>query len=86
MHKIIIQHGKYRGLYEIIVLQCQRFLFIKWWKKLYILEKHEEEAVLKLCELIKKYKMGSCDIYDWSGDEFYQEIIEPRLKSDFASV
>jgi hypothetical protein len=71
MTKIIIQTGKYRGLYQIILLQCRRFFIVQWWKALSITEHHEEEAILKLCELIKKYKIQQCDIYDWSGDGFY---------------
>ena len=79
MTKIIIQPGKYRGLYQIILLQCRRFLLIKWWKPVIVTEHHENEAVLKLCELIKKYQIKPCAIYDWSGDEFYQETIKKTV-------
>jgi len=79
MTKIIIQTGKYRGLYQIILLQCRRFFIVQWWKALSITEHHEEEAILKLCELIKKYKIQQCDIYDWSGDEFYQNLIKKAV-------
>ncbi len=71
MTKVIIQHGKYRGLYQIIHLQCQRFFIIKWWKKLSITEHHEKDVILKLCELIQKYNIKPCNIYDWSGDGLY---------------
>ncbi len=76
MTKIIIQPGRYRGLYQIVLLKCQRFFIIKWWKKLSITEHHEEEAISKLCELIEKYRINPCNIYDWSGAEAYQNLIK----------
>jgi hypothetical protein len=80
MTKIIIQPGKYRGLYQIVLLQCKRFLLIKRWKPIIISEYHEEEAVSKLCELIKKYQIKPCAVYNWSGDESYREIIQKTIK------
>jgi hypothetical protein len=83
MTKIIIQPGKYRGLYQIVLLQCKRFLLIKRWKPIIISEYHEEEAVSKLCELIKKYQIKPCAVYNWSGDESYREIIQKTIKKLF---
>lgn len=80
MTKIIIQPGKYRGLYQIILLQCRRFFLIRWWKPVSVSEHHEEEAVSKLCELIEKYQIKPCSIYDWSNDESYQETIKKTVK------
>lgn len=80
MTKIIIQPGKYRGLYQIVLLRCRRFFLIQWWRPVVISEHHEEEAILKLCELIKKYQIKPCAIYDWSGDESYQEAIQKSIK------
>ena len=80
MTKIIIQPGKYRGLYQIILLQCRRFFIVQWWKAVSITEHHEEEAVLKMCELIKKYQIEPCAIYDWSIDEYYRETIKKTIK------
>lgn len=80
MTKIIIQPGKYRGLYQIILLQCRRFFIVQWWKAVSITEHHEEEAVLKLCELIKKHQIEACAIYDWSIDEYYRETIKKTVK------
>ncbi len=70
MTKIIIQPGKYRGLYQIILLQCRRFFLVKWWKPVSISEHHEEEAVLKLAELVKEHQIPVCNIYDWSVNGF----------------
>ncbi len=80
MTKIIIQPGKYRGLYQVILLQCRRFFLIQWWKAVSITEHHEEEAVSKLCELIKKHQIELCGIYDWSIDEYYRETIKKTVK------
>lgn len=80
MTKIIIQTGKYRGLYQIVLLQCRRFFLVQWWKAVSVTEHHEEEAILKLCELIKKYQIEPCAIYDWSGDEHYRETIKKTVK------
>jgi hypothetical protein len=76
MTKVIIQHGKYRGLYEIILLQCRRFFIVKWWKTVSITEHFEEEAILKIGQLMESYKIKQCDIYDWSGDNFPQDILK----------
>lgn len=76
MTKIIIQPGRYRGLYQIILLQCKRFFLFKWWKEISITEHHEEQAIVKLFELVKKYNIRQCDIYDWSGDENYLNLIK----------
>ncbi|MVN20641.1 hypothetical protein [Mucilaginibacter arboris] len=88
MTKIIIQPGKYRGLYQIILLQCRRFLIVKWWKAISITEHFEEEAVLKLCELIKKYNIKPCSIYDWSEDGSYEPVIKKQFerRSDLDAV
>ncbi|MGI4728457.1 MAG: hypothetical protein ACRYFL_15510 [Janthinobacterium lividum] len=79
MTKIIIQTSKYRGLYQVILLQCKQFFIVKWWKPLSITEHQEEESISKLCELIKKYNVKQCDIYDWSGDEYYQEVLKKAV-------
>lgn len=67
MHKIIIQPGKYRGLYQIILLQRKKFFVFKWWKNICIKEYHEEYAFMKFDELIKKLNIHITNIYDWSG-------------------
>lgn len=79
MTKIIIQTGKYRGLYQIILLQCKQFFIVKWWKPVSITEHQEEESILKLCELMRKYKVKQCDIYDWSGDEYYRQVLKKAV-------
>ncbi len=79
MTKIIIQTGKYRGLYQIILLKCKRFFVLKWWKAVSITEHFEEESIAKLCELMKKHHVKQCDIYDWSGDEYYQEVLKKAV-------
>lgn len=76
MTKLIIQPGKYRGLYQIILLQYKRVFLIKWWKAISITEHREQEAVAKLCEYIRKYKIDPCSIYDWSEEENYQQVIK----------
>jgi hypothetical protein len=67
MHKIIIQPGRYRGLYQIILLQRKKFLIIKWWKNIAIKEYHEEQAFSKFSELVQKLNIELNNIYDWSG-------------------
>ncbi|RYE29283.1 MAG: hypothetical protein EOP42_14730 [Sphingobacteriaceae bacterium] len=79
MTKIIIQTGKYRGLYQVILLRCKYFFVLKWWKAISITEHYEEESIAKLCELMKKYDVKQCDIYDWSGDEYYQQVLKKAV-------
>jgi hypothetical protein len=86
MTKVIIQHGKYRGLYEIIHLQCQRFFIVRWWKTVSITEHFEEEAILKLAELMKSYKIKQRDICDWSGDNFYMDVFENPAERQFKTM
>lgn len=86
MTKVIIQTGKYRGLYQIVTLQCKQFFIVKWWKAVSITEHLEEEATLKLGELMKKYQLKQCDIYDWSGDDSYQREIKNTVEKHLQFV
>ncbi|WP_419801189.1 hypothetical protein [Mucilaginibacter sp.] len=79
MTKIIIQTGKYRGLYQIILLKCKSFFILKWWEAVSITEHVEEESINKLGELMKKYNVKQCDIYDWSGDKYYEEALKKAV-------
>jgi len=81
MHKIIIQPGRYRGLYQIILLQRKKIFLFKWWKNISINEYHEEFAFLKFNELIKKFNIQMFNIYDWSSaGSTIDELINHHLQ------
>ncbi len=52
---------------------------LKWWKAVSITEHYEAESIAKLCELMKKHNVKQCDIYDWSGDEYYQQVLKKAV-------
>jgi len=68
--KILIKPSPNFGIFEVILFERVRFLFLRYWKEVMVGQFEEEMAFLVFTELIEKYEIDPTDIYDWSGDGF----------------